>query len=442
MGREAEDLSRHDKWLCMMYPRMKVLTQLLRPDGFLLVSLNDIELARFRQMMEEILPPNSFITSFVWKSRRNLDNRSLHNVSVDHEYVLVFRMGDGRFRGTEKDITKYNNPDKDTRGPWMSDNLVGLATKERRPNLHYVLVNPATGEEYSPPEKGWRYSQDTMAQKINEGRILWPRSPHGRPRHKKFLSDLQDEFAGFSSLVECGNTNEGTEEVSRIMGGEQFIFPKPRSLVEILLQQLTSGDDIVLDSFAGTGTTAHAVLSLNELDGGQRRFILVELDSRICRNITSERVRRVIDGYNWTDQRQVKHHVEALGGGFRYCTLGSELFDPSGQIDPSITFPELARFVFFAETGQPLPPHARLDSPLLGVAEGRAVYLLSNGILQDRAPEGGNILTRSVLESLPATSETANQRVIYGAACRLSASHLREASVTFRQIPYDLHLEG
>jgi adenine-specific DNA-methyltransferase len=441
VGREAEDFSRHDKWLCMMHPRMQLLAQLLRPDGFLFVSLNDIELARFRLMMEEILPPRSFVTSLIWKSRRNLDNRSLHNVSVDHEYVLVYRLGDGRFRGTDKDLSKYSNPDNDPRGEWMSDNLVGLATKERRPNLHYDLINPETGDVYPPPDKGWRYSRETMAQKIAEGRILWPTKKDGRPRHKKFFNDLQDEFAGFSSFVECGNTNEGTEEVSRIMGGEQFIFPKPRSLVESLLQQVTSGDDLILDSFAGTGTTGHAVLALNRLDGGSRRFILVEIDPKIAQSITHQRLQRSITGYRWTDAQKNQRQEPGLGGGFRYCTLGATIFDSVGQIRPEVSFADLAQFVFFAETGQPLPASAAPQSPLLGVAGGRAVYLLYNGILKDVAPDSGNVLTRAVLHALPAPGDDGmGQRVVYGAACLLSTAHLRQANVVFRQIPYELRI--
>jgi len=294
VGKEAEDLSRHDKWLCMMYPRMQLLVKFPSSDGFLFVCLDEVEIARFRLMMEEILPPDKYISTLIWKSRRNLDNRSLHNVSSDHEYVVAYRMGNNAFRGQEKDMDKYSNPDNDPRGPWMSDNLVGLATKDRRPNLHYDLVNPATGDIYPRPAKGWRYSQDTMAQKINEGRILWPASNSGRPRHKKFAADLKSEFAGFSSFIECGNTNEGTEEVSRIMGGEQFIFPKPRTLIQALLQQTTSEGDLILDSFGGTGTSAHAVMAQNAEDGGSRHFIIVEMDQNICKTVTRERLKRVI----------------------------------------------------------------------------------------------------------------------------------------------------
>jgi site-specific DNA-methyltransferase (adenine-specific)/adenine-specific DNA-methyltransferase len=444
VGGEAEDLSRHDKWLCMMYPRLQILTQFLTPDGFLLVSLDEIELARFRLMMEEILSPSQYIATLIWKSRRNLDNRSLHNVSIDHEFVVAYRMGTGAFRGASKDMEKYSNPDNDPRGPWMSDNLVGLATKERRPNLHYDLVNPNTGDIYPCSSKGWRYSKETMAQKISEGRIIWPAKKNGRPRHKKFASDLQSEFAGFSSFVECGNTNEGTEEMMKIMGQEQFIFPKPRSLVETLLEQTTLSDDIILDAFAGTGTTGHAVLSLNRKDGVKRRFILVEINPNIAPNITAERLKRVIRGYTFLDQKGIEKSVPGLGGGFRFCELGATLFDAGGQIRPEVAYDDLAQHIFFIETGSPLPRPEQPQYPLLGVHNGTAVYLLYNGVLKDKSPRvhsegspprGGNVLTLPLLATLP---EHFGLKIIYGTGCRIGEHRLRELGIVFKQIPYEI----
>jgi adenine-specific DNA-methyltransferase len=436
VGKEVEDLSRHDKWLCMMYPRLQLLAKFLRPDGFLFISLDEIEVARFRLMMEEILPPVSYITTLIWKSRRNLDNRSLHNISIDHEYVVAYRSGNGAFRGLDKDMSKYSNPDNDPRGPWMSDNLVGLATKERRPNLHYDLVNPDTGDIYPCSDKGWRYSRETMARLIAEERILWPTRKTGRPRHKKFAADLQSEYAGFSSFIQCGNTNEGTEEVSRIMGREQFIFPKPRSLIESLLQQTTTDQDLVLDAFAGTGTTAHAVLNLNKQDGKQRHFILVEMDPHIARSIAAERLQRVGQGYTWVDPRGQSYKVPGLGGGFRYCTLGETLFDADGQLRHDVlTFADLARHVFFTETGAPPPANVEGTTPLIGVHNNTAIYLLYNGILDDVRPDAGNVLTRALLAALPPHD---GPKVIYGNGCLLSQDYLKQQGITFRQTPYEI----
>jgi len=435
VGGEAEDLSRHDKWLCMMYPRLKILVQFLRPDGFLLVSLDEIEVARFRLMMEEILSPSQYIATLIWKSRRNLDNRSLHNVSIDHEFVVAYRMGISAFRGAEKDMDKYSNPDNDPRGDWMSDNLVGLATKDRRPNLHYDLVNPETGDVYPCPPKGWRYSRETMAQKISEGRIMWPAKKSGRPRHKKFALDLQSEFAGFSSFVECGNTNEGTEEMMKIMGQEQFIFPKPRSLVETLLEQTISKNDIVLDAFAGTGTTGHAVLSLNQKDGGKRHFVLIEINPNIAPNITAERLKRVINGYKYNDQSGTEKSEPGLGSGFRFCELGVTLFDSTGQIRPEVKYEDLAQHIHFIETGSPLPRVKKPQYPLLGVQNGLAIYLLYNGVLKDKSPNGGNVLTYELLETLPPYD---GLKIIYGNGCRIGEQRLRELGIVFKQIPYEI----
>jgi hypothetical protein len=185
---------------------------------------------------------------------------------------------------------------------------------------------------------------------------------------------------------------------------------------------------LILDSFAGSGTAGHAVLSLNKEDGGNRRFILVEVDPTTCREVTAERLRRVIEGYG--DQ-------EPLGGGFRYCTLGDPLFDETGAIRESVKFPELAAHVFFTETGSPLPKKATRKTPLLGVHDGRAVYLLFNGVLGDKRPQGGNVLTREVLAGLPPHD---GPKVVYGESCRLGEARLRQESVTFKQVPYDIQV--
>ena len=224
----------------------------------------------------------------------------------------------------------------------------------------------------------------------------------------------------------------------KIMGQEHFIFPKPRSLIEILLEQTTSGEDVILDAFAGTGTTGHAVLSLNKKDGGNRRFILVEMDESISKNITAERLKRVSQGYEWKDQKGNKKKEEGLGGGFHFCTLGETLFDTDGQIHKEVTFEDLARHVYFVETGSPLPSgegRVRATSPLLGVHNGVAVYLLYNGVMKDKSRDGGNVLTRPLLASLP---EHDGAKVIYGNGSLLSENTLRELGITFRQVPYEI----
>ena len=432
VGKEAEDLSRHDKWLCMMYPRLVLLKQFLCEDGVIFVSIDDIELGALKLLMDEIMGRQNFLAIFTWKSRRNLDSRHKANVSADHEYVISYSFGQYRMKGANKDKTKYSNPDNDPRGNWMSDNLVGLATKDRRPNLHYDLIDPSTGINYGRPAKGWRYSPSTMAQKINDGRIIWPKNPAGRPRHKKFLEELLSETTGFSSIIDCGNTNEGGEILRNIFDADPFMFPKPLSLVQELIRQSTDKNSIILDSFAGSGTTGHAVLKQNAADGGNRKFILVEMEENIASEITAERVRRVAGGY--TDSKGKE--IPGLGSGFQFCRLSAEpLFNEFGDIRDDVTFAQLADFVWFAETG--VGYTGASDSPLLGVHEGRAIYLLFNGILGDRRPQGGNILTKAVLDLLPAHD---GQKVIYAAATRLGASALSRANIVFKQTPYAIEV--
>jgi site-specific DNA-methyltransferase (adenine-specific)/adenine-specific DNA-methyltransferase len=235
------------------------------------------------------------------------------------------------------------------------------------------------------------------------------------------------------------------------------VTPKPAALLQRILQIATDKDSLVLDSFAGSGTTGHAVLKQNAEDGGTRRFILVEMDETIAQTVTAERVRRVAQGYTNAKGQA----VEGLGGGFQFCRLSAEpLFDADGQIRADVTFAQLAEFVWFAETGsgyappsfrgdavepgiQPEGPDSRLRgndglglSPLLGVHEGRAIYLLYNGILKDKSVGGGNVLTGPVFDALP---PFAGPKVIYAAANRMGGRAAREG-VTFKQTPYALEV--
>lgn len=186
-----------------------------------------------------------------------------------------------------------------------------------------------------------------------------------------------------------------------------------------------------MDSFAGSGTTGHAVMTKNKADGGNRRFITVEIDEAICRDVTAPRLQKVSEGY--TNGKGAA--VEALGGGFRYCTLDKPLFNECGQISKEVRFADLAAHVFFTETGAPIPNRKNGKTPFLGVSEGTAYYLLFNGILGDKTPDGGNILTGKVLAGLPAHD---GPKVIFGEGCRLSAARLKREHITFKQLPYEI----
>jgi len=433
VGKEAEDLSRHDKWLCMMYPRLVLLKQFLSEDGMIFVHIDDNEEATLRLLMDEVLGRSCFVAKLVWKARQHLDSRAVSRISTDHEYILVYARSPsgGQFRGRTRDESKYSNPDKDPRGNWMSRSILGLADAKNRPNLHYPLKDEKTGLEYPcPPNTGWRYSRETMAKLISEGRILFPKKPTGRPREKVFIENLQQQFTCFPSIISDVYTDQGTAAIRDIFGSGVFAFPKPPELTASLIEQVTDLDSIILDSFAGSGTTAHAVLKQNAADGGNRKFILVEMEPGICKDITAERVRRVAGGYT----NAKGEAVEGLGGGFQYCRLSKDpLFDATGAVREDVRFAQLAEFVWFAETGTGFIGKA--NSPLLGVHQGVAVYLLYNGILKDKSVDGGNVLTAPVLALLPPHD---GPKVIYAAASRLGAPRLQRERIVFKQTPYAL----
>jgi site-specific DNA-methyltransferase (adenine-specific)/adenine-specific DNA-methyltransferase len=228
---------------------------------------------------------------------------------------------------------------------------------------------------------------------------------------------------------ECGTTREASQELKDVFASASFPTPKPTRLLQRVLQIATNPGDLILDSFAGSGTTGHAVLNLNKADGGNRKFILVEMESNIARDITAERVKRVAQSY--TNAKGEK--VEGLGGGFRFCELGEKMFDESGKIRDTVRFADLARHVYFTETGEPLPRERVGKSPLLGITGGGvAVYLLYNGILKDKSVDGGNVLTNATLALLPAH---AGPKVIYAAGCRFSRERQKRESITSNKRP-------
>ena len=275
----------HSDWLSMIYARLRVAKILLHEEGIVFVSIDDCEVSNLRNILDEIFGPQNFVAQFVWKSRVSEDTRAKNGVSNDHEYIICYTKSDlGRLKGVEKDKDKFSNPDNDLRGPWRSADLTGLATIDARPNLHYDLIDPTTSRNYGCPPKGWRYERSTMEQKIRENRILFPKNEDGRPRHKLFLNEMNSLFKSISSVMLSCSTADGTRELNALMGGVAFTFPKPTRLVGELINQITKQGDLILDFFAGSGTTADAMFRLTQKDGLNRRFIVVQLPEKIDRD--------------------------------------------------------------------------------------------------------------------------------------------------------------
>jgi len=275
----------HSDWLTMMYPRLKLARNLLTDDGIIFISIDDHEVHNLRKVCDEILGEVNFLGAFVWHRRQNADNRNFSNLSPDHEYLLCFIKNEQtKLYGKLIDASKYKNPDNDTRGPWASIDLSGLATKDQRPNLHYDIIDPVTGAIYPPnPNRGWSKSKVNIEQMILEGRILFPRKETGRPREKKFLDSLNSDVTGFSTWLnsdEVGFTTNGTREFSLLFEGKYFDFPKPSNLLKTIILQGMSKESTILDFFSGSSTTAHAIMQSNAEDGGKRKFIMVQLPEK------------------------------------------------------------------------------------------------------------------------------------------------------------------
>jgi site-specific DNA-methyltransferase (adenine-specific)/adenine-specific DNA-methyltransferase len=439
VGKEGETLDRHDRWLCMMYPRLVLLRQFLRDDGAIFISIDDNEVATLRLLMDEIFGARNFVATVLWQKVYSPKNSARH-LSEDHDYIVIYAAKVDSWKPnllprTDEQNAAYKNPDKDPRGVWKTSDL---SARNYYSAGTYSITCPS-GRIIEAPPKGmyWRVSKEKFEELDRDNRIWWGKDGGAIPQIKRFLHEVKDGRVPQTMWFygEVGHTQEAKKELIELVdfdtSDDVFITPKPARLMQRILQIATDKDSIVLDSFAGSGTTGHAVLKQNAEDGGNRRFILVEMDDNIARTVTAERVKRAANGYTNAKGQA----VPGLGGGFQFCRLSAEpLFDADGQIRADVTFAQLAEFVWFAETGTGYTGQA--DSPLIGVHEGRAIYLLYNGILKDRSVAGGNVLTGPVFDLLP---KFAGPKVIYAAANRMGGRAAREG-LTFKQTPYALEV--
>lgn len=316
----------HTDWLNMLYPRLKLVRNLLADDGCVFISIDDNEVANLRTICDEVFGRDSFIGCFIWKRRQIPDNRNQNHFSPDHEYIIVFGKQNAILHGKEFNTANYSNPDNDSRGPWFSADLSGLADQAHRPNLHYDIANPQTGIVYHPnPTRGWCCSKETFNQLIKEDRIIWPAKPDGRPRRKKFLSESVGTHTSISSVLDVGYTTEGTKTLQALFNQKVFDFPKPISLLRELIIQTTQKDDIILDMFSGSASLSQAVMEQNVVDQGKRKIVSIQIPEKtdnkfnnIC-EVGKERIRRA--------GRKIKEEAgltaQDLDIGFRVLRLDS-----------------------------------------------------------------------------------------------------------------------
>ena len=396
VGKEGEDACRHDKWCCMMYPRLQLLKELLREDGSIWVSIDDNEVSSLRFLLDEIFGADCFVGTAIWQKKYAISSDA-KGLPPLHDYIMVYGkkpgFQPGMLKRSEKQDQHYKNPDNDPRGPWRADNLLRREFRERDA---YAIRSPKTGKEFFPPPgTSWRHPKPVIDQMIEDNRIWFGQDGNGRPVPKRFLAEVRRGVvaSGWWTYDEVGHNDESAKEIQRIFGGETvFPFPKPTRLIRRIVQLASAGDDIILDSTAGSGTTGHAVLLENLEDGHQRHFVLVQqrFDSKsdedaqlnICRDVTRERVLRIVNGFKSNRRDETKARtVKGLGGSFTYVRVGERLFGEYRDLGEKLPdFEQLARYVFYTETSRECDPGKfKQETGFIGSTDpsgGTSYYLL------------------------------------------------------------------
>ncbi len=333
----------HSKWLNMMYPRLYLARNLLKDDGVVFISIDDTEVKNLRALLDEIFGEENFVANVVWQKKYSVSNDD-QGVAPMHDHILVYQRSENFERNLlprkEKQTQRYTNPDNDPRGDWSSGEYVSGKSKQERPTLWYAINHPKTGKEVWPEENAvWRYSREKHVQLEREGRLYWgPDMSYKVPRLKRYIAEMQDGVVPSTwwPFQEVGHNDEGQKETSELLGPKVFSTPKPIRLLRRMIELGCGKNDVVMDFFAGSGATAHAVLDLNKQDGGKRKFILVQLpeptdreDYPTIADITKERIRRVIQKLNKEEQSKLAlDDKNKQDRGFKVFKLTDSNFKP------------------------------------------------------------------------------------------------------------------
>lgn len=427
-----DDNLEHSQWLSMIYPRLELLRELLSENGSIWVTIDDNEGHYLKALMDEVLGRSRFVATVAWESRYSRSNDS--SLSISHNFILVYATDPDRWKAirnrlprTELQAAQYTNPDGDPRGPWRA---IPWDAPDLRPNLTYPITTPTGKVRMPPPGRHWSRTEDQWEEIVAAGLAYFGKSGNGAPSFKQFLSEAAPIVPNtWWSHEDAGHTDEAKKEIQTLFGAENlFATPKPERLIRRIAAIATNPGDIVLDSFLGSGTTAAVAHKMG------RRWIGIEMGEH-ARTHCLPRLQKVIDG----EQGGISEAVGWKGGGgFRFMKLGAKAFFEDGALNADIKARDLAAFIWFAETKRPHDV-AELRTPYLGSDSGTAYVLLYNGLIGDRRPESGNVLTTRLWSHIE-TLLPADRRdtVIYGEACHLSKTRLRELGVTFKQIPYDI----
>ena len=481
VGKEGEDLTRHDKWLCMMYPRLMLLQKLLADDGVIFISIDDNELYNLKSICDEIFGASCYVSDIAWQRTYSTRNDSKGIVN-EVEHILVYskvpEWNPNKLPRTEEMNARYSNPDNDVCA-WKSTDAFAPGASTHQ-GMVYAIQNPFTGVLLYPSNgRHWSLGQDQMfeimsqwgeyelreiddvqkrasicgvseeqvkssvkaimlsdnlenaAQKASAiyNRGQWPlfyfgQDGKGGIRRKTYLNTVGGRIpTNFWPFSETGHTDEAKKEMLAIFDGKAtFDTPKPHRLIEFVLKVAGTQDALILDSFAGSGTTAHAVLNMNKADGGHRKFILVEMGD-YADTITAERVKRVIHGYG-----EGKNAVEGTGGSFSYYELGEPLLLPSGNLNEKVDTEKIRDYIWYTETKKPLSDHKNSNPYFLGENNSTAYYFFYE-------PQKVCVLNYDFVATIP---EKAEGYIIYADRCTLSEQELQQLGITFKKIPRDI----
>ena len=435
---DRDDLTRHDKWCCMMVPRLKLLRELLRDDGAIFVSIDDNEVHRLRSLMDEVFGEENFVATAIWQKIFSPKNTAKY-FSEDHDFILVYardieQWAPNLLERGDQAIARYKNPDDDPRGPWSSSDLTA---RNYYSQGTYEVTSPS-GKKFRPSVGNYfRVSPRKFADLEADGRVWWGLDGNSMPRLKRYLSEVKKGVVPQTLWLhaDVGHTQDAKKELVSVLDFERsedvFNTVKPTSLIRRVLQIATDKDSIILDSFAGSGTTAHAVLALNKEDGGNRRFVLVECEDYVD-SITAERVRRVIKGVPSAKNADLK---AGLGGTFSYFKLGEPMRQES-LLDGS-HLPEyeaLASYVFFTATGEEFEPEQmERDQWFIGRSRLYDVYLIYENDLETLK---NMALTLDVARNFP---EASRNKLVFAPTKYLDSEFLHQFRVTFQQLPFQIY---
>ena len=434
---DKEDLERHDKWCAMMWPRLKLLHELLSDKGSFWMTLDDNESHRGKLLLDEIFGEENFIANVVWQKKHTRANDAKW-FSDNHDHIFCFAKNKELFKRNllprpESLSDGYKNLDNDKRGPWASQ---PLQVKTPSKSGIYKIITPS-GREVNPPSgRSWGVSREKYEALVQDNRIWFGPNGENVPRVKKFLSDVQDGLTPVTIWPheEVGHNQDAKSEITQFGLLGKFDTPKPAGLIQRVLQIATNQDALILDSFAGSGTTAHAVLKANKEDGGNRKFILVEMEENIADPVTAERVRRAINGYSHGGKT-----TKGLGGSFTYCELGAA-FDIEEMLHGKNlpNYDDLAKYVFYTSTGESLSGDIKpAQNYFIGETGLYEVYLIyKNDLAYLRSNDSA--LNQDKLEIIAQSSST-KQKIVFATAKYMSQSTLTEHKVIFCQIPYAIH---